>query len=53
VVALAGLNVLGYVDRQLLAAVAPILIAELGLSRAQIGLLLGLAFILVYSSWRS
>jgi len=49
VFALAGLNVLGYVDRQLLAAVAPILIADLGLSRAHIGLLLGLAFVLVYS----
>jgi MFS family permease len=49
VAALAGLNVLSFVDRQLLAAVAPVLIDELGLSRAQIGLLIGVAFILVYS----
>ena len=49
VAALGGLNVLSFIDRQLLAAVAPLLIAELGLSRAQIGLLLGVAFILVYS----
>ena len=47
--ALAALNVLSYVDRQLLVAVAPLLIAELGLSRAQIGLLVGLAFMLVYA----
>ena len=49
VLGLSGINVLGFVDRQLLAAVAPLLIVELGLSRAQIGLLLGVAFILVYS----
>jgi MFS family permease len=46
---LAGLNVLGFVDRQLLAALAPLLIAEFGLSRAQIGLLVGLAFIAVFA----
>jgi predicted MFS family arabinose efflux permease len=49
VAALAGLNVLSYVDRQLLAALAPLLIAELGLSRAQIGLLVGFAFMAVYA----
>ena len=43
--ALAALNVLGYVDRQLLAALAPVLIADLGLSRAEVGLLVGLAFV--------
>jgi MFS transporter, Spinster family, sphingosine-1-phosphate transporter len=48
--ALTALNVLSYVDRQLLAAVAPLLIEDLGLSRAQIGLLLGFAFILVYAA---
>ncbi|HSN34521.1 MAG TPA: MFS transporter, partial [Ideonella sp.] len=47
--ALAGLNVLGYVDRQLVAALAPLLIAELGLSRAQIGLLVGVTFIGVFA----
>jgi MFS family permease len=47
--ALAALNVLGYVDRQLVAALAPLLMADLGLSRAEIGLLLGVAFIVVFS----
>lgn len=46
---LAGLNVLGYVDRQLLVALAPLLIAELGLSRADIGLLVGVSFIPVFA----
>lgn len=49
VLALTALNVLSYVDRQLLVAVAPLLIEDLGLSRAQIGLLVGIAFILVYA----
>jgi len=49
VAALAGLNVLSFIDRQLLAALAPLLIAELGLSRAQIGLLVGLAFMSLYA----
>ena len=48
VAALAALNVLSFVDRQLLVALAPVLIADLGLSRAQVGLLVGLAFIAVY-----
>jgi predicted MFS family arabinose efflux permease len=49
VAALAGLNLLSYMDRQLLVAVAPLLMAELGLSRARIGLLIGFAFIAVYA----
>ncbi len=49
VLALAALNVLGYVDRQLVAALAPLLIADLGLSRAQVGLLVGAAFIVVFA----
>ena len=40
---------LGYVDRQLLAALAPLLMADLGLSRADIGLLIGLSFITVFA----
>jgi predicted MFS family arabinose efflux permease len=47
--ALTALNVLGYVDRQLVAALAPVLIAELGLSRADIGLLIGPVFVVVYA----
>jgi MFS transporter, Spinster family, sphingosine-1-phosphate transporter len=45
--ALAALNVLGYVDRQLVAALAPVLMAELALSRADIGLLIGPVFVVV------
>ena len=47
--AVAALNVLAYVDRQLLVAVAPLLIADLGLSRAQIGALVGGTFIVVFA----
>ena len=47
--ALAALNVLGYVDRQLVAALAPVLMAELGLSRADIGLLIGPVFVVVFA----
>ena len=47
--ALAALNVLGYVDRQLVAALAPVLMAELGLTRADVGLLIGPVFIVVYA----
>ena len=43
------LNVLNFVDRQLIAALAPLLIAELGLTRAQVGLLAGFAFVLFYT----
>ena len=46
---LTALNVLNFVDRLLIAALAPLLIAELGLSRAQIGLLAGFTFVVFYS----
>jgi predicted MFS family arabinose efflux permease len=49
VAALAGLNLLSYVDRQLLVALAPLLMADLGLSRADVGLLIGLSFMAVYA----
>jgi MFS family permease len=49
VAAVAALNVLSYVDRQLLVALAPLLIADLGLTRAQIGLLVGGSFIMVFA----
>jgi predicted MFS family arabinose efflux permease len=47
--ALTALNVLSYVDRQLVVTLAPLLMAELGLSRAQVGLLVGASFIVVYA----
>jgi MFS family permease len=43
------LNVLNFVDRQLIATLAPMLIADLGLTRAQIGLLAGFSFVVFYS----
>lgn len=43
------LNVLNFVDRLLIASLAPLLIDELGLTRAQIGLLSGFAFVLVFT----
>ncbi len=46
---LVTLNVLNFVDRQLIASVAPFLIADLGLSRAQIGLLQGFGFVVFYT----
>jgi MFS transporter, Spinster family, sphingosine-1-phosphate transporter len=46
---LTALNVLNFIDRQLVGSLAPFLIAELGLSRAAIGLLQGFAFVLVYT----
>ncbi|HSD27183.1 MAG TPA: MFS transporter, partial [Vicinamibacteria bacterium] len=49
VAALAGLNLLSYVDRQLLVALAPLLMADLGLSRADVGLLIGFSFIAVFA----
>jgi len=49
VASVAALNLLAYVDRQLLVAVSPLLIAEFGLSRAQIGLLVGGTFIVVFA----
>jgi MFS transporter, Spinster family, sphingosine-1-phosphate transporter len=45
---LTSLNILSWVDRQIIPAVAPLLIAELGLTSAQIGLLYGYAFILCF-----
>ena len=44
-----ALNVLNFVDRQLIASLAPLLIADLGLSRSQIGLLVGFAFVVFYT----
>jgi predicted MFS family arabinose efflux permease len=49
VAALAGLNLLSYLDRQLLVALAPLLMADLGLSRADVGLLIGLSFMAVFA----
>ncbi len=49
VTAVAALNVLSFVDRQLLVVLAPLLIADLGLTRAQIGLLVGISFIGVFA----
>jgi predicted MFS family arabinose efflux permease len=46
--ALTALNVLSFVDRQLVVTLAPLIMADLGLSRAQIGLLVGASFIVVY-----
>src|SRR5262245_48368555 len=49
VAAVGALNVLSYVDRQLMVALAPLLIADLGLTRAQIGFLVGGPFIVVFA----
>jgi len=49
VAALAALHLLSFVDRALLVALAPLLMADLGLSRAQLGLLIGFAFIAVFA----
>ena len=46
---LTSLNVLNFVVRQLLPSLAPLLIRDLGLSRAQIGALVGFTFVVVYS----
>ena len=43
------LNVLNFVDRQLISSLAPLLIADLGLSRSQIGLLVGFTFVVFYT----
>jgi len=43
------LNVLNFVDRHLIAALAPLLIEDLGLSRTEIGLLAGFGFVLLYT----
>src|SRR6185436_7189840 len=44
-----ALNVLNFVDRMLIAALGPLLIRDLGLSRAQIGLLAGYGFVFFYT----
>lgn len=46
---LTSLNVLNFVDRSLIANLGPLLIADLGLTRAQIGLLAGFGFVFFYS----
>lgn len=46
---LTALNVLNFVDRMLIASLAPLLIADLGLTRAQIGLLSGFGFVFFYT----
>jgi MFS transporter, Spinster family, sphingosine-1-phosphate transporter len=46
---LTALNVLNFVDRQLVVTLAPLLMADLGLSRARIGLLIGVSFIAVFA----
>jgi predicted MFS family arabinose efflux permease len=47
--ALAALNTLSFVDRQLVVTLAPLLMADLNLTRAQIGLLVGASFIVVFA----
>lgn len=46
---LTSLNILNFVDRMLIASLAPLLIADLGLTRAQIGLLTGFGFVFFYT----
>ncbi|HUP46706.1 MAG TPA: MFS transporter, partial [Thermoanaerobaculia bacterium] len=46
---LTALNILNFVDRMLIASLAPLLITDLGLSRAQIGLLSGFGFVFFYT----
>jgi MFS family permease len=46
---LTALNILNFVDRMLIASLAPLLIADLGLTRAEIGLLAGFGFVFFYS----
>lgn len=43
------LNVLNFVDRQLIPSLAPLIMADLGLTRAQLGLLLGFTFVVFYT----
>jgi MFS family permease len=47
--AVTALNVLAYVDRQLVSALAPVLRADLGLTHAQVGLLIGVSFIAAFA----
>lgn len=46
---LTALNVLNFVDRVLITSLAPLLIADLGLTRAEIGLLAGFGFVVFYT----
>ncbi len=46
---LTALNILNFVDRMLIASLAPLLIQDLGLTRAQIGLLAGFGFVFFYT----
>jgi predicted MFS family arabinose efflux permease len=46
---LTALNILNFVDRMLIASLAPLLIADLGLDYAQIGLLAGFGFVFFYT----
>lgn len=46
---LTALNVLNFVDRTLISSLGPLLIRDLGLSRAQIGLLAGYGFVFFYT----
>ncbi len=46
---LAFLNVLNFVDRQLIVSLAPMLMEDLGMSRAEIGLLYGYTFLVFYT----
>ena len=46
---LTALNILNFVDRMIIASVAPLLIQDLGLTRAQIGLLSGFGFVFFYT----
>lgn len=46
---LTSLNVLNFVDRVLITSLAPLLIADLGLTRAEIGLLAGFGFVVFYT----
>lgn len=43
------LNVLNFVDRTLIGSLGPLLIADLGLSRTELGLLAGFGFVLFYT----
>lgn len=46
---LTALNILNFVDRMIIASVAPLLMADLHLNRAQIGLLTGFGFVFFYT----
>lgn len=46
---LTALNILNFVDRMLIASLAPLLMKDLSLSRAQIGLLAGFGFVFFYT----